>query len=168
MLIVAQCSAIPDREPRWGGCFTPTVAISDNHAPFAVIQGPCFFGGCSELCCPSKFSVSKIPPGITVDQVTKVKPVGDHAILIKEKPKSFGAAMREMLTDSDVYSLQFKDPNLTLEQKAGTLGTLFLLDYMFFERDQDMCASENGKLVITLCNCVCMGMVCPCKIKSEG
>ena len=95
-----------------------------------MIQGPCFFGGCSELCCPSKFSVSKIPPGITVDQVTKVKPVGDHAILIKEKPKSFGAAMREMLTDSDVYSLQFKDPNLTLEQKAGTLGTLFLLDYM--------------------------------------
>ena len=43
------------------------------------------------------------------------------------------AALREALTDSDVYSLQFKDPNLTLEQKAGTLGTLFLLDYMTVE-----------------------------------
>ena len=71
--------------------------------------------------------------------------------------------------DSDAYTLQYLDPNQSLEQKAATLGTVFLLDYMFFERDQDMCTQQNGKLVITLCNCSCCGMVCPCQLKpGEG
>ena len=119
-------------QPCLAGGFTPTVQMSSPvGAPFAVVQGPCFFGGCSELCCHSEFKVSKIPPGV---KATDVQPVGDHAVLVKKRPDSLGAALREACTDSDVYTLQFKDPNMSIEQKAGTLGTLFLLDYMYFER----------------------------------
>ena len=68
----------------------------------------------------------------------------------------------------DVYSLQYLDPNISIEKKAGTLGTLFLLDYMYFERDSDMIECRNGKLTITFFNCSCYGCICPCKLEDSS
>ena len=86
---------------------------------FAVVHGPTFFGGCSELVCDSSFAISKVPPGASSKSVMKV---GDHALLKKMRPRSMCAALKEMTTDSDNFSLEFLDPNMDNEQKATTLG----------------------------------------------
>ena len=133
---------------------------------FAVVHGPTFFGGCSELVCDSSFAISKVPPGASSKSVMKV---GDHALLKKMRPRSMCAALKEMTTDSDNFSLEFLDPNMDNEQKATTLGMVFLLDYMFFERDQDMChRTPKGGTEFTLCNMYCCGYLHPCKCGGGG
>ena len=98
-----------------------------------------------------------------------VMKVGDHALLKKMRPRSMCAALKEMTTDSDNFSLEFLDPNMDNEQKATTLGMVFLLDYMFFERDQDMChRTPKGGTEFTLCNMYCCGYLHPCKCGGGG
>ena len=61
------------------------------------------------------------------------------------------------------------DTTMTPQQRATLIGTLLLMDYMFFERDIDMCGIDgNGKCYINLCNCYCCGQVCPCQLKQGG
>ena len=57
--------------------------------PFAKIDGPCFFGGWSELCCDFKFFTSyfKSPTG-----------TGDVALIVKKKPQSMGGVAQDFLT----------------------------------------------------------------------
>ena len=46
---------------------------------------------------------------------------------------------------------------------------VFLLDYMFFERDQDMChRTPKGGTEFTLCNMYCCGYLHPCKCGGGG
>ena len=131
--------------------------------PLAVVQGPCIFGGCSELCCSVPFSVTRVPDGVLPDGYKALK-IGDMATITKRKPKGIRAAAREFFTDSDMYTLELHDPNVTPQQKASLLGSLLLLDYMFFERDNDMVRCEDGKLKINICNTFCYGCLCPCEI----
>ena len=49
--------------PLYGGGCTPTVNLMERDVngqenQFAVVQGPTFFGGCMDLCCSTKFTVS--------------------------------------------------------------------------------------------------------------
>jgi hypothetical protein len=135
-----------------------------TYRPLAKVEGPCIFGGCSELCCPSSFPVSSMQP----DQLNTQLKTGDLAEITKKAPQGLAQAAREALTDSDTYTLQFKDNKLAPQQKAMMLSSLVLVDYMFFEQDNGMCSCENNKLKITLFECYCLGCLCPCNIVLDG
>jgi len=125
----------PDRligsaiQPLYGGCCIPTLHLrgkgADTDEPYGKVEGPCFFGGWSEMCCEFRFFTSSF------NSPTKT---GDLAIITKKKPSSLAAAFVELVSDSDVYGIEFKpDAKLTNEQKIGILSAQLLADYMFFD-----------------------------------
>lgn len=147
--------------PIGGGGLHPTLNIMEDvpgQAPEQILQvtGPMCFGGCSEMCCDVNFPIKDTKTG------------GDPAFISKKAPTDGASAMKELFTDSDSFILGITDPNLTPEKKALILSSTMLLDYMYFERDQDMCACEGGNIVITLCYCYCMGALIPCKLYIGG
>jgi len=152
----------------WGGGFTPTVNIMEraNPAdtsvrPIAKVEGPCIFGGCSELCCDSPWDVSLMQP----HQYKSFIKTGDMAKILKRKPNSLSGAIREAVTDSDTYTMEFVPGNtLAPQQKAIMMASLILVDYMFFEQDNGMCKYEDKKIKITLYEWFCLGCVCPCNL----
>lgn len=137
---------------------TPTSDVE-----FARVKGPTCFGGCTELCCDQPFNVKRV----NKDGNVSVE-YGDIATITKRKPSSMTGALREMLTDSDTYTLSVHDPSVPPQQRATLIGTLLLMDYMFFERDIDMCGVDNGKFYVNICNCYMCGCVCPCQLKQGG
>jgi hypothetical protein len=149
--------------PIGGGGFSPTLEVSEGGAaePFAKVQGPMCFGGCSELCFDFSFPVSSFKGP---------DKAGDLAVITKKKPDGLAGGARELLTDSDVFTVEFTDPKLTPEQKALFLSSTLLNDYTYFEQGGgDKCGSEpNGsggqQFYINLCNCYCYGVLCPCKL----
>lgn len=150
------------RQPKCGGCCTPTINVIRGADPLAEnygkIEGPMIFGGCSELCCDFDFKVSK---------AESEKKTGDLAIITKQKPKSLKDAAKEAVGDSDMFTMEFTDNSLSAEDKATLLSGLFLIDFMFFELDNGMCDPMDllqGKCTCTLCLCYCAGCLCPCKI----
>jgi len=150
--------------PVMSAFFSPTLHVMERSGldgPFAKIEGPCFFGGCSEFCCSFNFPVSKFGSAAKA---------GDIGKIVKQKPKSFGAALREVLTSADLYTINFSDKSLTPEQKSLLIGGLLLNDYTYFESPQDACGvdPEDGKPYINLCNVYCCGCLCPCRCKLEG
>ena len=56
-------------QPVTGGGFKPVLQIMDRgekkpeSETFAALQGPCLFGGCSELCCDTNFGLSVAQEG---------------------------------------------------------------------------------------------------------
>ena len=151
-------------QPSLGGGLTPTVQLMERQelASFAIVEGPTCFGGCSELCFSSPFQISRGPA------VNLPLKRGDSARIVKQKPSGFGGALREALTDSDVYTMEYTDPNLNPYQKATELAALFMVDYMFFEQDNGMCKQEDGKIKITCFICYCFGCLCPCNLVLGG
>jgi len=146
-------------QPTCGGCFTPTIHVMDGHAleapAYAKMEGPFMFGGCSELCCDFHFPISKFE---------SEKKTGDIAHVTKDKPKNFKQALKEVVSDTDMYSMEFKDPALTVNQKATLLSTLLLTDYMFFEFDNGMISCVNGRPICTLCLCFWCGCLIRCNL----
>ena len=157
----------------FGGGFTPTINIMDRGAgegdyrPIAKVEGPMCFGGCSELCLQTEWPVSKMSAPEQV-QGPKIKS-GDLAKILKKTPRSLGDALKEACTDSDEYTMQFAEGSgLAPQQKAMMLASLVLVDYMFFEQDNGMINCRNNELNITLCECYCLGCLCPCNIACRG
>jgi hypothetical protein len=155
------------------GC-TPTVHIFNGERsiqpgaeskPFLAVEGPCIFGGCSELCCKSTFPVTKLTDGYAGPWPKKV---GDVATIQKQAPDSLGAACKEAMTDSDKYIMEIHDAMLPIEQRVNLLATTMLMDFMFFEQDNGMCGCQDGKLRITCCETYCYGCLCPCNIVLGG
>lgn len=146
-----------------GGCFTPTLNITEKQSeqPFAKLEGPCCFGGWSEMFCDFSFPISRFNgPG----------KLGDLAVVTKQKPQGLVAAAKEMVTDSDVYTIEFKDPTLNPQQKALFLSALVLSDYTYFEQGGgDKCGVDgDGRFYLNCCNMYCCGMLCPCKFTCSG
>lgn len=155
------------KQPLLGGGCTPTVDVDvgdpnlgmKNVASQYKITGPMCFGGCSELCCDSLFTTrARAING----------PHGQVAIITKKRPRNLKGAVREFFSDADLYTLEFTDPTIGAEEKATILSSLLLLDYMFFEKNNDMIECRDNALHINLANCFCFGCVCPCKIVLKG
>lgn len=155
-------------QPRGGGGIRPVMQIMDRAGSsgdaemFAATRGPFCFGGCSELCCDTRFGISIAQPGLTVNQIHTL-PFGDFASIEKKRPKNMSQAAREFFTDSDIYEVDFLSKSVTPQQKANVLATMVHLDYMFFERDNDMVYCDGDGLHIVFFNCFCFGCVCPCE-----
>lgn len=150
--------------PVMSAFFSPTLHVMDRggvDGPFAKVEGPCCFGGCSEFCFSFNFPVSKFGSAAKT---------GDIGKIIKQKPKDFGSGLREVLTNADLYTINFDDKELTPEQKSLLIGSLILNDYTYFENPQDACGIDpaDGKPYINLCNIYCCGCLCPCRLKAEG
>lgn len=158
--------------PQWGGVFTPTLEIKDAAGKVeGRIEGSCCWGGCSELCFSFTYPISS---------AAAEKKAGDIAIVTKQRPKSATGALKEMFTDSDIFSLDIKNADLlpssaamgnegekTLtmpEKKIKLLATLLAVDFMLFEFDQSMCGvTADGKAYCTLFLCYCCGSIWNCK-----
>lgn len=148
--------------PLMGGCLTPTVNIMarannvEDSQPWAVVEGPTFFGGCMDLCCATKFSVSR----------NKGK-LGDLAIISKKAPNGCMETCVALCTPSDTYNLDFTEGHgMNPQQKAAVIGEMVHLDFLFFEAEQPLCrTSEDGKMCfLLLCTCYCMGALCPVQL----
>lgn len=109
-------------QPILGGYCTPTVHLSEGQndaTPFGKVQGPFIFGGWSEMCCDFNFPVSFF---------NSPDKRGDIALIKKIKPQSFGLAVTELLSDADVFTLQYNlNTKLTAEQKLTTLASQLLI-----------------------------------------
>ena len=159
-------------QPKCGGYMTPTINVMERMdetggkwGALAKIEGPTFFGGCSELCCESEWPVSKM----TAEGFDEKIKIGDFAVITKHKPNSCGAALQEAFTDSDTYTIEFReDVALAPQQKALMMASLVQIDFMFFEKDNGMCKFEGGKIKITLFECYCCGCTCPCNLEGGG
>lgn len=143
-------------QPCMGGLFTPTLEFRDNRdrasEMWGKIEGPCCFGGWSEMCCAFNFMVSK---------GKSAKKTGDLARIIKKAPASLAGAAIELFSESDVYSLEFK-PDVDAAKKITVLSGLVLTDYMWFEGNTDKCRSDQDG---THCYCFYMylcGFLYPC------
>jgi len=160
-------------QPVNGGKFKPIVQVMerdgspDPHSTtFAAFRGPCFFGGCSEFYCNVDFGMSKAKDGMDVEELHQL--TFDYAQIRKIRPKSLTQALREAFSDSDLYAITFNE-HVTTVQKANVLASMIMVDYMFFERDNDICSyAGNGDTQITLFNCFIYGCVCPCSFTLES
>ena len=123
------------------------VTYTGSEDPAMTINGPQCFGGCSELCCDSKFE-AKNAKDEYAGEVTKLA------------PKTCGDACAEMFTDSDKYFVQFGDDQ-SPDDKAALLTSAFLIDFMFFERDNGMCTVKPDACYATCCLCYCCGCLVP-------
>jgi len=166
-------------QPRGGGGFKPVMQLMDRADPndgatgrsemFAATRGPCLTGGCAKLCSNFEFGSAVASPQ-DEGNVKKLHSLnfGDFATITKLKPKTMAQGAREMFTDSDLYDVRYKNPSITPQQKANVLAQMVHLDYMFFERDGDMCYSDGSGFHIVLFNCFIYGCVCPCEIVLSG
>merc|ERR1719198_587211 len=158
-------------QPACGGYCLPAFTVhdrmglgADKTAFHSIVKmtGPCLFGGCSELCCESKFHY-------TTSLEVPTKTTGNLATLTKLKPKSFQGCARELFTDSDHFFVKYKEGvGLTPQQKASMMASIILADFHLFEQDAGMCSFDHNKITITLCDTYCLGCVCPCNIVLSG
>jgi len=113
------------------------------------MTGPQCFGGCSELCVSTHFTVTrKDDIGSSIGTVKKLR------------PDSCGQCCRETFTDADRVLVEF-DASATPVERANVLSSVILSDFMFFEQDM-FCAVKQNTLIITCCLCYCQGCLCPC------
>lgn len=123
------------------------------------IKGPCCFGGCSELCCDSKFEATN-KSGEVIGRVKKTRPAG------------IGECITEACTDADRFEIMFEG-NVTDQQKLGMFTGALLADFMLFEQDNGMCSlvcpmgadgSRDCGIKFTLFMCYCCGCLQPCTV----
>lgn len=166
-------------QPPGGGGFKPIMQMMDRADSddaegktelFAATRGPCLTGGLGKLCFESVFGIASVAPDMK-DDSTKLHTAsfGDFATITKLKPQSLGQGARELFTDSDLFDVKFLGKEISPQQKAIVLGQMVHLDYMFFERDNDICnRTDDGGVFISFCNCFVYGCVCPCGIQLGG
>lgn len=149
-------------QPIYAGYCTPTIHLRAGQTsaedPFAKIEGPYCFGGWSELCCDFKFFTS------FYKSETKA---GDVALITKQRPKSIGMAVTELMSESDNYSIQFNlnaPRKLTAAEKASVVAGQILADYIYFDGATEKCSQDDDNIYCNFFYCSCFGCLCPCSI----
>lgn len=142
-------------------CFTPHLDMFENaggiETQYAKLNGPCFFGGCYDIFCPTPFYIN---------QGDTKGPIGDVGLIEKQPAKGFFDMCCQCAGDTDNYEVSLKQKEMTPLQKANVLGTALHVDNWFFQRDARPVRfhgnGNSGVIVITLCNMYCKGCVIPC------
>lgn len=148
-------------QPVFGGWYLPTLHLrsdgqTDDAEPFGKVQGPCCFGGWSELCCDFKFKTSWFGSESGSE---------DIAVITKKKPASLAGGFKEMFSNADMYEISFKDDAvLTPAQKLTVLSAQLLADYMFFENNTEKCRDTNEAIYCYCFYCNIVGALIPCTI----
>eukprot|EP01062_Namystynia_karyoxenos_P001511 TRINITY_DN10515_c0_g1_i8.p1 TRINITY_DN10515_c0_g1~~TRINITY_DN10515_c0_g1_i8.p1 ORF type:complete len:423 (+),score=131.04 TRINITY_DN10515_c0_g1_i8:86-1270(+) len=149
------------QQPTCGGGCKPQLDIKSGSLdsdPFAIVRGPCCcFGGITEMCCDQDFPV------------LDGKEESDVAQITKERPEGFKQAMQELMTDSDIYTLKFKNPSTSPKEKLLLLASVLLLDYMFFEENKPWeCNPIEQSCSVTCFNWYICGCLLPCTVTCSG
>jgi len=136
------------KQPIMGGGFSPQLDIMDREGGElqATIKAEacCFIGG---ICCDHTFTATD-PDGNYIGKI------------VKERPEGLGEAMKEMMSDADIFTFYVKK-EVDVKKKASMLAALHLLDYMFFENEGDL----NLDFVNQKCSFKCCDMyLCGCKV----
>jgi hypothetical protein len=142
-------------QPIFGGINLPTLHLKSPQEPepYAKVEGPCFFGGWSEMCCNFKFAVS------SMNNPTRS---ADLATIVKKRPNTLMGAVRELFSEADVYSIQFNgDAKLDASKKATVLAAQLLADYMWFDGNTEKCKNTDEAIYCYCCYFSCIGMICP-------
>lgn len=94
--------------------------MDENMATVLEIDGPCCI--CDGPCCPcdNEFKL------MTLDGTSQVGGI----------KKIYAGLLTEMFTDSDKFQIDFP-MDLSVKVKASLLGALFLIDFMFFEKEDN-------------------------------
>jgi hypothetical protein len=147
-------------QPLYGGWCTPTIELRtgntpDTGTPFGKIEGPCCFGGWSELCFDFHFEVSNF---------TSEKKTGDLGLITKKKPQSMAGAVTELFSNADNYEIQFRENKLSAEQKLTVLAGQLLADYMFFDGNTEKCEDRDDAVICYCFYCSVIGNIIPCYI----
>jgi len=151
-------------QPICGGGCTPTLELSEGEKsseklstpPYAWVEGPTFFGGMKDLCCATPFTLS-----------SEKGKSGDIGTFKKQAPDNAMEMICAFCSDADGYEVTINpEANMSETQKLSFFGTLVQLDYMFFEKDNEICVlnKDASKLIVTLCNWYCCGMMSPVNV----
>ena len=147
------------KEPCCGGFMIPKLEVTSGveERDVAVIEGPCCcFGGFTEFCFDQPFHV-------------KTEDGAPLATITKEKPHDASQALKELISDADIYSLTFESQQLTAEHKTILLSSLLLLDYQFFETKAPFeCNPFTQTCTCTCCHFYICGAFLPCKCSVGG
>lgn len=150
-------------QPQFGGWCIPRLDLRKENTPvteepYAKVEGPCLFGGWSEMCCSFKFYTSLFgSPSKT----------GDVALITKKKPVSMSGALQQLVTEADNYSIEFSNnssSDLSGAQKLTILTSQILLDYMLFDGNTEKCRWTNEGIYCYLCYCSIIGCLVPCTL----
>lgn len=94
--------------------------LDETHEPILKIEGPCCI--CDGPCCPcdNEFKL------LTLDKSSQIGAV----------KKVYAGFITEMVTMADRFTIDFP-MDLSVKAKASLLGALFLIDFMFFEKNDN-------------------------------
>mmetsp|Transcript_13103 Transcript_13103/g.17155 ORF Transcript_13103/g.17155 Transcript_13103/m.17155 type:complete len:331 (+) Transcript_13103:44-1036(+) len=143
------------KEPMLGGFLSPTLNVMDRDGnDIAKIQAKatCCIGG---ICCDHTFEVSD-PEG---------NPMGK---IVKERPDDLTQAMKELVSDADVFTLEVPK-DMDPKKKAAMFSALHLIDYWLFESEGDVKLDiVNGECSFKCCDMFCCGCIVPCSCSCGG
>jgi len=126
---------------------------TDLDEPFAKVEGPYCFAGCSEFCFSYNFWVSKF---------NSPSKTGDVATITKVKPQSLSGTASMLLGDAQQYKISFNSQvPLTPAEKATIMANQLLIDYEFFDGTTEMCEIRDNVLYIYCCYSSCCGCLLP-------
>ena len=145
------------QQPNMCGKCHPYLDLLDRKhgEAFAKVDGPCLFGGWSEMCCDFRFAISK---------PQSEKGAGDVAVITKKKPQSVMGALAELGTNADNYTITFNDDNISAQQKVTILAAQLLADYELFDGSTEKCEVKDEGIYCYFFYCQISGATCPCYI----
>ena len=111
-------------KPTW---FTPVLQIMDSTDSYImkVKGGPWHCRGCWDY----DYNVSS--------------PNGDREI--GTLTYKFRGICNETFTEADKFIMDFKDDNISVDNKVALLATMFLVDYMYYEKDSQSWQNYGGE-----------------------
>ena len=108
--------------------------------------------------------------GLCCDHTFTIKDAEGNEVgkIVKQKPDSFEKLAVEMVSDADVFAIEF-NKDLDTNKKATLFGALYLIDYMFFENEGEGNVDlVNQKFSFKCCDLYCCGCTCPCNCSCGG
>jgi hypothetical protein len=154
-------------QPIFGGWCYPTLHLREGNQlapggvnqsePFGKLEGPCIFGGWSEMWRDFNFPISHF---------TSKSHSGDLGKIVKKKPTSLAGGVRSLLADNNsVYSIEFDaNEKISAGKKTTVLAAQLLADYMYFDGNTEKCDSDENAVYCYICYCSIIGALIPCTI----
>lgn len=96
-------------QPIYGGFFSPTIHLftpkNSIEQPFGKIQGPCLFGGWSDVCFDFRFKVSRFSADATNNG--KQQQPTDLGVIVKKSPTSMTGFVAEEVLKASMFAIEF-------------------------------------------------------------
>jgi len=127
-------------------------SIGGEGRQFSKVEGPCLFGGWSEMCFGFQFLVSS---------TNSPAHNGDLAVITKQRPSSVSGALALLTADGNNYSISFRESSLGASEKLTVLTAQLLLDYMLFDGNTEEYSTSSAGTHCYLCYCSVLGCLVP-------